>query len=318
VIEHNIVSVSGGKDSTAMLLLAVERQPDNLSAVFADTGNEHSQTYEYIHYLSDKVLPIRWVKADFSEQIARRREMMQRVIDGTHVNRGRYEWTPDVARRALEYLHPTGIPFLDACFAHGMFPCDYRRFCTDELKRKVIASQVNQPIWDTGDAVISWQGIRADESAPRAAMKEEEDVNQQYTIYRPLLHWTAEQCFKMHEKHGIKPNPLYKQGMQPTRCMPCIYSRKDELLEIGKRFPEEIERIAQWEQLVRMVSKTGAASFFQAKRLGAHSATEVTKEDHGILAQIEWAKTARGGRQFDMFRMADDGPVCSSAYGLCE
>jgi antitoxin VapB len=32
----------------------------------------------------------------------------------------------------------------------------------------------------------------------------------------------------------------------------------------------------------------------------------------------EAAKTARGGRQFDMFRVANDGPVCASAYGLCE
>lgn len=61
--EYNIVSVSGGKDSTALLLLARERQPDNLSGVFADTGNEHPQTYEYVRYLEQATgVPIRWVK----------------------------------------------------------------------------------------------------------------------------------------------------------------------------------------------------------------------------------------------------------------
>ena len=40
-MEHNIVSISGGKDSTATLAVAVVREVDNLQAVFADTGNEH-------------------------------------------------------------------------------------------------------------------------------------------------------------------------------------------------------------------------------------------------------------------------------------
>jgi 3'-phosphoadenosine 5'-phosphosulfate sulfotransferase (PAPS reductase)/FAD synthetase len=57
MIRNNIVSVSGGKDSTALLLLAIERQTENLQAVFADTGHEHQQTYEYVQYLSEKVFP---------------------------------------------------------------------------------------------------------------------------------------------------------------------------------------------------------------------------------------------------------------------
>jgi diphthamide synthase (EF-2-diphthine--ammonia ligase) len=42
---HHIASVSGGKDSTALWLLAVERGVE-IQPVFADTG--HEQTYEYL------------------------------------------------------------------------------------------------------------------------------------------------------------------------------------------------------------------------------------------------------------------------------
>ena len=73
-MEHNIISVSGGKDSTALLLLAIERNTENMQAVFADTGNEHQQTYDYVQYLHENVFPIRRVVADFSKQIAGKRE----------------------------------------------------------------------------------------------------------------------------------------------------------------------------------------------------------------------------------------------------
>lgn len=74
-----LVSVSGGKDSTATLLLALEQHPqDEIFAAFADTGNEHESTYAYVDYLERQTgVRIRHVKADFSDRWARRIEIAE-------------------------------------------------------------------------------------------------------------------------------------------------------------------------------------------------------------------------------------------------
>lgn len=308
-MKHNIVSVSGGKDSTALLLLAIERQTENLQAVFADTGHEHQQTYEYVQYLNDKVFPIRMVKADFSQQIARKREFV--------ATKWREQGIPERrVLRALEVLQPTGNPFLDLCLWKGRFPSTKARFCSEELKRNPIIEQVQLPLLEAGDTIWSWQGVRADESLARRNLAELEDVGGGLWNYRPILKWTAQDCFDMHKKHGIKHNPLYEQGMGRVGCMPCIHARKDELLEISKRFPDQVERVAEWEQLVQNASKRGTATLFPAASRGHHE-NEGAQEVGNIWQQIEWSKTARGGRQVDFIRLAD-APACSSIYGLCE
>jgi 3'-phosphoadenosine 5'-phosphosulfate sulfotransferase (PAPS reductase)/FAD synthetase len=53
----------------------------------------------------------------------------------------------------------------------------------------------------------------------------------------------------------VKLNPLYFLGMSRVGCMPCINCRKDELLEISKRFPKYIDIKREWESLVSMASK---------------------------------------------------------------
>lgn len=314
--EHNIISVSGGKDSTALLLLAIERQPDNLQAVFADTGNEHEITYDYVQYLNENVFPIRTVKADFTRQIEGKKQYVLTKWAEKGVSTAAIE-------RASAALVPTGNPFLDLCIWKGRFPSASAPFCSEELKRNPINNQVTFPLLDAGDDVISWQGVRRDESLRRSnlsanELKKSHPNGAEFWIYRPILDWVADDCFAMHRKHNVKHNPLYEMGMGRVGCMPCINCRKDELLEISKRFPEVIERIAQWEIAVGEASKRGFSTFFNIESLGPGHEPFEYYEAENITQIVEWSKTSRGGKQFDFLRINDDGPACTSIYGLCE
>ena len=312
--KHNIVSVSGGKDSTALLLLALERNTENLQAVFADTGHEHPQTYEYIQYLNDNVLPIKTIRADFSEQIARKREFIATKWREQGI-------AEEKVLLALETLRPTGNPFLDLCIWHGRFPSTKARFCSEELKRNPIMEQVQIPLLEAGNTIWSWQGVRSDESLARRDLPELDLVGSQSSggelwNYRPILKWTAEDAFAMHRKHGVKHNPLYEQGMGRVGCMPCIHCRKDELLEISRRFPEEIERVAKWEKIVQDASKRGTSTLLNAGIPGLPS--EEATRGSSIDEMVQWSKTSRGRSNYDFFRVSDEGSSCSSIYGLCE
>ncbi|WP_116893596.1 phosphoadenosine phosphosulfate reductase family protein [Pseudomonas syringae] len=314
---HNIVSVSGGKDSTATLLVAIALDTPNLQAVFADTGNEHEQTYEYLDYLALATgVTITRVKADFTQRI----EGKRRFIETKWREQGIDE---SVIQAALDVLKPTGNPFLDLCIWKGRFPSRKAQFCTMELKRDPMLEQVVLPLLGNDDMIMSWQGVRADESINRRYLSECDDVGGGLFNYRPILKWDIPAVFEAHRYMGIKPNPLYSQGMGRVGCMPCINCRKDELREIALRFPEVIDRIDQWEQIIQQASKRGAATFFAGSNakhpkgsISNMSPLEIM-EIANIRQAVEWSKTSRGGIQYELM-IATDATACSSAYGLCD
>lgn len=322
----NTISISGGKDSLAQWILAVESGVEHITT-FADTGHEHPITIEYLDYLEQKLGSIRRVKADFSKRIEGKRKFIAEKWPTSLVNE--CEFTPERAEeiisRALEILHPTGIPFLDLCMWKGRFPSTKARFCTFELKHEPIKTQVVDPIINIGNKVISWQGVRAQESPARAALDEWEegmDIGPRLSIYRPILKWTHDEVFSLAKRHGIKPNPLYQQGCSRVGCMPCVHARKSELAEIYKRWPEEIQRVAEWERIVAACSRRQNSVFFPSTQDPLKSERRisvVTVESHGIETYRDWALTERGGRQFDLLGGATDPLVCNSVYaGVCE
>lgn len=317
----DIVNVSGGADSTACYLLALERREktgQDFRAVFADTGNEHEITVDYIHDLTRKTggPDVQTVKADFSQKIAVRRSGLEMMLESGEFVRG---WTQEAVERVLEHLHPTGIPFLDLCIWKGRFPGACSRFCTVELKMRPIKDYATGPAIAKAIAaggrprdVVSWIGIRRDESAGRADAEKWETDSMGNRIYRPLVDWPKNQCFKLLSRHGVAPNPLYKMGCGRVGCMPCIMARKEEICQMAQRWPGHIDKIREWERLVSLCSKREVSTFFPADT--TPGSDDVRSH---IDAVVEWSKTGRGGSQFDMLAMME--PLsCSSLYGLCE
>lgn len=326
---QHVVSVSGGKDSTATYCRAIERGLP-FRAVAADTGNEHPATYEAVNTLHIKTggPQIEWVKADFSRQIAGKRTFIEKNWEAHGV-------PADLVARALAVLHPTGNPFLDLCLWKGRFPSRKAQFCTQELKVTPIDENVTRPLMATGATVISWQGVRASESEARKNLPPFQrldvhaDLPGRLYVFRPLLRVTSvEEVFAIARRHGVEPNPLYGWGLKRVGCFPCINCSKAELALVDSHFPEQIDRLEEWEAIVSEACKRGHATFFSivndpvmreewdALSLAGEIPRDLAGAGFGVRRMVEWAKTDRGGRQYSL--LARDVSTVCNQWGACE
>ena len=305
-----IVSVSGGKDSTASALCAIEvHGRDRCRFVFADVGNEHELTLAYVRdYLPAIVGHIDTVRADFSREIANKRTFVQTEWPAKGV-------PGEIVQRALSVLHPTGVPFLDLCLWKGRFPSRKAQFCTQYLKRIPLDDYLLDRMAE-GHEVESWRGVRRDESPSRRNTPDRERVAEGFEIVYPIASWTAQRTVEFVAGRGVRLNPLYMQGMARVGCMPCINAAKDELNEIARRFPQHIDRIREWEALVSLAAKRGWTTFFAGCRGENESDAQIFLR-LSIDARVRWAATAHGGRQLDPARL-ETPPACRSVYGLCD
>ncbi len=319
----HLVSVSGGKDSTATLAMAIELHgPENVIAAFADTGNEHELTYEYVRYLEQVAgVPFKWLRADFTEWWWSRRTYVAEQWAKPH-----RDWPTGVPQQIIDRVlavldkGPTGNPYLDLCIIKGRFPSRKAQFCTQYLKTEPLTEYAMELIEKAG-SVWSWQGIRLDESHSRrsrlqgsgACVRGFEVVGGGLYVHRPILRWKAADVFDAHRAAGFKPNPLYSLGADRVGCMPCINAGKDEILNISKRFPQHIDRIVEWENVVSLVSKRSSATFFAAP-----GENETARERGNVRKVVEWSQTQRGSKTMDWIRVFEEPKACASSFGLCE
>lgn len=273
-----VASVSGGKDSTALILALREA---NIAAryVFADTQWEAPETYAYLDLLRARLgITIDVVGAEGG--------MMGRARYRAGFPGRMQRWcTRELKIEPLRAYHDriieeTGVETVSAM----------------GVRAEESAARSQMPEWEDEPAgQRTWGGY----------------------VWRPLIAWTVADVIALHVRHGVPMNPLYHLGFDRVGCFPCIFENKEGLRRLAEVRPERIDDLRAAEVEItgvrhqRNIDKPGrytdeGAAFFQTTAKGYT----------GIDKVIEWARTDAGGKQWPLFAPAPRGGCMR--WGLCE
>lgn len=81
-------------------------------------------------------------------------------------------------------------------------------------------------------------GVRADQNANRANMKEEQATPQRAMRYHPMLPWTKQMIWKYIKENKIPLHPLENEGYTSIGCEPCTRKIDPTMMQD--------ERMARW------------------------------------------------------------------------
>lgn len=314
------VGVSGGKDSTALLLWARFESGidlDKLDVSFCDTGNEDALTYAYLDLLRSIIAPV-----------------------------------------PINVIHPE-LDFYELAHHKGRFPAAKSRFCTVELKIVPTREHV-MGLMRQGNNVLVMNGVRraegkAGNTRADAAAWEYDALGWGTWIHRPIVDWSIDLVWEVHQfyipmtkvvqliqndpnlsddnkalisaklvERTIPCNPLYAMGASRVGCYPCVMARKGEMRSMAKYRPERLDFIEREELTGFTHASQGISTFFRRAMVPEHLRSQAVTRKAGDVVMVptirdvaDWAQTARGGKQYDMD--FDDPPASACDIGgMCE
>lgn len=282
-----IVSFSGGKDSHACLLKAVDEYGvDKVEAVFCDTGWEHPDTYEHIKYVVETIgvkLTTLKGKYDFislAEKKKRFPSTKARFCTEELKIKPMIDW---VLSQSDSLIIIQGIRSGESSARKSMDQeCMYFKHYFQPLPNGKTYSYRKKD-------VIEWCN-KYDAS-----------------VFRPIKEWSAQQVIDCILNAGHKPNPLYYRGFSRVGCFPCIMCRKSEVLNIVKNDNQIIGKIKDAE------AKVGG-TFFPPQYIPDYACSNGQYPTVEDVEKYVLNKNAT----LDMFE-PEDGYSCMSLFhGLCE
>ena len=230
--DYHAVSLSGGKDSTAMLLMMLERGMPIDAVLYADTGMEFPEMYDHL----SKVDALLYQERGIHITVLRHTQGFEYLM---------FE-EPKTRASALARRKKMGVP----PYGNG-WPGIRVRWCTGQLKTHLITKEVN---WLKGEYhALHYVGIAADE-AKRCK-------NEQY----PLVEWgvTEAQALEYCYARGFDFGGLYRI-YQRASCWCCPFQRIGELRKLRQFHPQLWARLLAMDQRARAQFGPGPLGQFQS------------------------------------------------------
>lgn len=212
-MEKHIVSFSGGKDSTAMLLKMIEKGYKIDEIIFLDTGVEFPQMYEHI----EKV-----------------KKYIGRDITILRNEKGLFEyWLLEHKKQRGKYKGQKGYSWAD----------HRARWCTKTLKVQVSNKYLKEKY--KGCDLVLYQGIAVDEEK-RLQKKSGKEIGAK--VVYPLADWgmTEADALQYCYDKGFDWGGLYTKFGRVS-CWCCPLKSLKELRVLYKDFPELWEKLKEWD-----------------------------------------------------------------------
>lgn len=221
-----VASFGGGVNSTAMLIGMVERgEPVDL-ILFADTGGEKPHTYAHVLEFSE------WLVA----------HGMPAIVTVQRTNRAQ-----EPRNLEADCLEGKMLPSI----AYGFKACSikYKRDPQDKFCNNYMPCV---HVWAGGGKVVKLIGYDMDE--PHRAKIPEDD---KYTYRYPLIEWNwgRDECVAAIDRAEVE---------QPGKsaCFFCPSSKKPEIYELRRMYPDLAERAVAMERNAELTSVKGLGRSF--------------------------------------------------------
>ena len=218
--ELHVVSFSGGKDSTAMLLRMLEEGMRVDMILFCDTGLEFPALYDHIKKVE--------AYTGRTVTVIRAEESFEYYFKDHKLKRGR---KPKFAEKYGTDRDGYG------------WAGPKMRWCTQKLKTTP-REKFLRPLYKQYE-VIEYVGIAADE-----LLRLERKNNQRTNCHHPLVDWgmTEADCLQYCYDRGFDWDGLYKIFSRVS-CWCCPLQALPELRSLYKHFPELWEKLKYWDSL---------------------------------------------------------------------
>lgn len=227
----HVVSFSGGKDSTAMLLRMIEEKRPIDIILYCDTGLEFPEMDDHVKKVEEYIgRPITRLKAE--------KDFMY--------------WASEHERIVRSDKIP-GVKPGDKMIGYG-YPTPFARWCTKELKTNVIDKFLRDLKKDY--EIIQYVGIAYDEP------KRERDLNY------PLIEWKMKEvdCLEYCYARGFDWGGLY-EIWDRVSCWCCPLQSLDDLRKLKKYRPKLWAKLKEMDNVITKLSKSNRTNFQHTKSL---------------------------------------------------